>query len=199
MKKKGKREGGEKGDCGMMGWGKAKEKSGGCVCVCTHVPFGSTRERGRQRRSAVTAGVSNRSQEPQRNLAASLVNQWASVSDLIGPGSETDGLFSERIGSCTGRMEGGAAVDYGLVSLSLWLCLVFVCVHICARGSCVCRCVSASSAPRSCVRVCDRERKMHALIWAMLAVIPLACQAEDKCQRCGCSERPPSKKYNGLV
>lgn len=53
----------------------------------------------------------------------------------------------------------GAAVDYGLVSLSLWLCLVFVCVHICARGSCVCRCVSASSAPRSCVRVCDRERK----------------------------------------
>lgn len=75
--------------------------------MCTHVPFGSTRERGRQRRSAVTAGVSNRSQEPQRNLAASLVNQWASVSDLIGPGSETDGLFSERIGSCTGRMEGG--------------------------------------------------------------------------------------------
>lgn len=93
----------------------------------------------------------------------------------------------------------GAAVDYGLVSLSLWLCLVFVCVHICARGSCVCRCVSASSAPRSCVRVCDRERKMHALIWAMLAVIPLACQAEDKCLRCGCSERPPSKKDNGLV
>lgn len=194
MKKGGRREG-WLWDDGMRE-GK-REKWGMCVCMCTHVPFGSTREKGRQRRSAVTAGVSNRSQEPQRNLAASLVNQWASVSDLIGPGSETDGLFSERIGSCTGRLEGGSGGLWPRLPLSLTE--VFVCVHICARGSCVCRCVSASSAPRSCVRVRDRERKMHALIWTMLAVIPLACQAEDKCQRCGCSERPPSKKYNGLV
>lgn len=137
-----------------VGWwdeGRQKRKVGDvCLCVCTHVPFGSTREKGRQRRSAVTAGVSNRSQEPQRNLAASLVNQWASVSDLIGPGSETDGLFSERIGSCTGRLEGGSGGLWPRLPLSLTE--VFVCVHICARGSCVCRCVSASSAPRSCVK-----------------------------------------------
>lgn len=145
-------------------WQSSKMK----VCVCTHVPFGSSRERGRQRRSAVTAGVSNRSQEPQRNLAASLVNQWASVSDLIGPGSETDGLFSERIGSCTGRLEGGSGGLWPRLPLSLTV-PVFVCVHICARGSCVCRCVSASSAPRSCVRV--RERKMQALIWTMASLL----------------------------
>lgn len=99
--------------------------------VCTHVPFGSTRERGRQRRSAVTAGVSNQSQEPQRNLAASLVNQWASVSDLIGPGSETDGLFSERIGSCTGRMEGGSGGLWPRLPLSLTVPGVCVCAHLC--------------------------------------------------------------------
>lgn len=163
MKKKGKREGGEKGDCGMMGWGKAKEKSGGCVCVCTHVPFGSTRERGRQRRSAVTAGVSNRSQEPQWNLAASLVNQWASVSDLIGPGSETDGLFSERIGSCTGRMEGGQR----------WTMASSPSLSDCAWCLCVCTSVLEAAVfadafplppPREAVCVCVTEKE-KCMLW----------------------------------
>lgn len=69
-----------------------------------------------------------------------------------------------------GGWRGGSGGLWPRLPLSLTV-PVFVCVHICARGSCVCRCVSASSAPRSCVRVRDRERKMHALIWTMASLL----------------------------
>lgn len=77
-------------------------------------------------------------------IAAPPVGQWAPGSDLIGPGSETDGLFLEMIGSSSGgrkekkkEKETHRSCDiYGPVSLSLSPCLVWMC--ICVGGSCVC-------------------------------------------------------------
>lgn len=88
------------------------------------------------------------------NVTAPAVGQWASVSDLIGPGSETDGLFSGKTGSCSE----GPNIPWQPWTRSPSPSLHLVRVHICVRGSCVCWGVDASSdlTDGSCVSAFKR-------------------------------------------
>lgn len=130
---------------------------------------------------------------------------------MIGPGSETDGLFSERIGNCSSR-GGGLWTGHPLPFSDCAWCL---CVRTSVVEAAVFANVFPLPPPRGwpvCVCVCETDRKRNACFdlkqWphshsGIFPVGPLTWQTEDTCQRCGCSE--PKKKeeveeeWGGLI
>lgn len=128
MKKKGNREGGEKGDCGMMGWGKAKEKSGGCVCVhmcLLALPEKKADSEGLLSLQVLAIGHRNHS---EISLLLLLTNGLRSLIWLAQDQKQMAYSLRGSVAAPGGWR--GAAVDYGLVSLSLWQRCLCVCTSV---------------------------------------------------------------------
>lgn len=104
------------------------------VCVCVSVGVETERERQtvkvccHRRCSQLVTGIT-------ASVTASPIGQWASASDLIGSGSETDDLFLEMTGSCSAETH-TSCDSSGPVPLSFCQCLIYVCVCVC-----MCACV----------------------------------------------------------
>lgn len=130
------------------------------VCVCVSVGVETERERQtvkvccHRRCSQLVTGIT-------ASVTASPIGQWASASDLIGSGSETDDLFLEMTGSCSAETH-TSCDSSGPVPLSFCQCLIYVCVCACVR---VCVWEAAVFAnvfpfpPSQGWPVCESERK----------------------------------------
>lgn len=129
------------------------------VCVCVSVGVETERERQtvkvccHRRCSQLVTGIT-------ASVTASPIGQWASASDLIGSGSETDDLFLEMTGSCSAETH-TSCDSSGPVPLSFCQCLIYVCVcvHVCERQLCLLTCFRFL-CPKGglCVRVRERRK-----------------------------------------